>query len=410
MFVQHRNSNWSGAGSVLKRNRPSLTDLGLAEEPLLSDGSAMKMARHTYSAAPCPDILFSSDYNGEAVDESVLLGAFSTSDLTVPTANHIEETPNTAPLEKDENRSLAALELDVDIDDNLACCALPPLMDLETPITTPNSTPRRNYNVSNSSSSQLQWTGGRKAGHSNHVPHACCFALAQQTLKLLHIPSTACISTVEKAVSPVGRLKQNGPRLTGSALTKNTEAIRSLSRIIHCSCSSKPQLQLVVTTICNKLIKWYRALVRSEQNQNHSHESSRPPSSSQNRSRGDSKEPPREKVLRQTVTIGTYALDDPIGTQTMVNLVLAHLQELGSLIAIFSQRINDSNSKPILATHLGEPSPPMSEDDDPMALVRDRLVNYLAHQLQKVRGEATRLANGRHSGFMTAPISVGCGG
>jgi hypothetical protein len=213
----------------------------------------------------------------------------------------------------------------------------------------------------------------------------CCFAQASKTLKSLHIPSTACISTMGKGYFTTTSMS-NAPRTAGAVLTGNREAMMAISRMLRCSCSLKTQLQLVMATICDKLVTWYHAIVHREQGLGFASSTTFP------KLRGGANGSGKERVLCQPITIGDYCLDGAAEAQITGRVVLAHLKAMDFLVMALARRSKDISLKSSSPRQGGEQHSSSSKDEDELlGVVIDGLVAYLVGQLQGAREEAGRL-------------------
>jgi hypothetical protein len=199
-----------------------------------------------------------------------------------------------------------------------------------------------------------------------------CIVRATNILKTLHVCAGACLSSRAEASSSSNN-SYACPRTTDTVLTGNGEATRAIADILKCSCSLKPQLQLLAAAALEKLVNWYRAVLRSI----YCHDSASPESPGQeDQGRG-------ERVLHQRISIGDHWLDNRLQVPIMTHVVLGRLQELESLVEVLSSRIKESNparnSNKFTAVSLGEVGL--------LEIIRDRLINYLKSQLHAIREE-----------------------
>jgi Aflatoxin regulatory protein len=351
------------------------------------------------SAFSNPDNLFSPHLD---LDGDDALGTFAPFGPAAPTSND-PSSSNTACSDKDEAMldlllddfaATAATDTDTTTSDGFSGF-LPELRDLHAIL--PNKSSSSSSSISDGHTQQ-QWTAQDQVCHNTGT---CCFALASKTLKSLHVPSTACLSTVGKA-SFTSRSRPTAPRTAGSVLAGNREAMLALSTMLRCSCSLKVQLQLVMATICDKLVTWYHAMVQSEQSA-----AGFPTSSSSSATASTTTNPKlrgwagngrgKERVLCQPITIGDYSLDGAAAAQITGRVVLARLQGMDILVLALLRRIKDVDLKSSSSRHGGEQqqqqhsSSPPSGEADLLGIMRDRLVAYLVGKLQRAREEAVRL-------------------
>lgn len=223
--------------------------------------------------------------------------------------------------------------------------------------------------------------------NTQHCPNSgpCCFAFASRILKGLYIPSTSCLSTIEELERRYGAT-QTAPRTADSVLTANSQAMLELSKMLRCSCSLKPQLQMILATICDKLVAWYYAMAYSKQNFDPEAIADLP------KHTWDSNIPRRERVICQPVKIGEYCLSETTESQVTARVVLSHLQKLDYLIIALSRRIKDTYKKPSLSRHQRDRRAHFFSDaNEIFANFSDRLTAYLVAQSQDAQKEMVRL-------------------
>lgn len=211
----------------------------------------------------------------------------------------------------------------------------------------------------------------------------CCFAFASRALKYLHIPSTLCLSTIG-TVDLTSGSKHTAPRTADSVLTANSEAMLALSKILRCSCSLKPQLQMIMATIFDKLVAWYYAMAHGKQSFEFESTVSTPERKWSNNTR-------KERVLCQQVKIGDYCLESAAETQVLARVVLSHLQKLDYLIGVLSKRIKDTHKKSPSSRQQLDPRSHYSDSSDFFGIFSDSLTAYLIGQLEDAQNAVTGL-------------------
>lgn len=201
---------------------------------------------------------------------------------------------------------------------------------------------------------------------------ASCTVRATNALKILHVCAVACLSSTAEALS-ASNITHRCPRTTDNVLTGSGEAARAIADILKCSCSLRPHLQLLTATTLEKLVNWYRALLRSIYGN-----CSGSPESPDEEDEGSG-----EKVLHQRISIGHHWLDSRLEVPIMTHVISGRLQELEGLVEVLSSRIKESNPSQIdnefTSVSLGEVGL--------LEKVRDRLINYLKRQLGAIREE-----------------------
>lgn len=142
-----------------------------------------------------------------------------------------------------------------------------------------------------------------------------CMISALKILETLHVASSVCPSTGAKSLNSVSLQ----PRTTEFVLSTNREIIRLILHMLECTCIMSLQLQLVLASICGKLIVWYRAIVP------HSY--------------GFLDESHAERVLHQPVTLGWYTIDTTLEHKVRAQVVLSELRHVEALIKAISRRV-----------------------------------------------------------------------
>ncbi|KAK5061592.1 hypothetical protein LTR84_008136 [Exophiala bonariae] len=211
----------------------------------------------------------------------------------------------------------------------------------------------------------------------------CCFAFASRAVKHLHVPSSLCLSTVQPEDSS-SRAKQLAPRTADSVLIANSEAILAMMKILRCSCSLKPQLQMLLATICDKLIAWYYAVACGKER----FDLNSTPTTPDPKWHVDSTR--KERVLRRSVNIGEYCLEDAAGVQIIARVVMSHLQKLEYLIVLLSKRIKSSNTNST-RQNVDHHSSFHSDPKAVFGIFSQSLTAYLTGQSQAAQKELERL-------------------
>ena len=210
-----------------------------------------------------------------------------------------------------------------------------------------------------------------------------CMVSATQILKSLHISPTACLCSTGNTSG----LRQ--PRMTDSVLTGNRDAVLSASKMLKCTCSLRPQVQLVLCIICDKLISWYRAMIRSDHDGSDVSQSKLP--SVTNGIRNDKDQ--AERVLHQPITIGDHCLDVALECKIRAQVILGELQRLETLVETLSKRIWEGNGG-ASASRSGRKvftadsrSPILPEEPGLTEVIHGRLAAFLRRQLQAAKTE-----------------------
>ena len=233
-----------------------------------------------------------------------------------------------------------------------------------------------------------------------HANGSACMTSASKILKSLLVRPSACLSSTGRR----GNGQTPGtPRAVDSALTTNVEAAEVVSDILECSCFVQPQLQLVVVTICAKLIAWYGAIVRGHF-RNIGHQSASEVVTADRRH--------AERVLLQPITIGGHCVDGAMGGLLVGFVVLARLQEMETLVDKVSQHIRQANQRASSICEEDLSVQEVSSGNLPLGLVglrevaHERILENLRAQLQGTHQElACSLGTSHVSATTTMDIS-----
>jgi hypothetical protein len=171
--------------------------------------------------------------------------------------------------------------------------------------------------------------------------------------------------------------------MTDSVLTGNRDAVMLVTKMLKYTCSLRPEVQLVLAIICDKLIAWYRAMIRSDYDGCDDSHSTLP--SVSNGIRNDKDQ--AERVLHQPITIGDHCLDVALESKVRAKVVLGELQRLETLVEALSKQIKEANCG-VLALRSGskvfaaDSRSPMPPDDPGLTeVIHGRLAAFLRRQL-----------------------------
>ncbi|KAL8881515.1 MAG: hypothetical protein Q9192_007781, partial [Flavoplaca navasiana] len=172
----------------------------------------------------------------------------------------------------------------------------------------------------------------------NKTPRDCtngyqkCLSSALSTLQTLHIPPTSCLSSAASSnpPSPI-----SNPRKTDSVLAINRNAKQRISQIIRCTCIDSSQVQLILVVICEKLISWYQAVLRSSPGPHDTHDNSTSTSS----------EEPIERVLHQRFALGDCSFDLELESSIFAQVIAAELQQFELVIRDLDRRLRFLNGQ-----------------------------------------------------------------
>ncbi|KAL9001627.1 MAG: hypothetical protein Q9188_005406 [Gyalolechia gomerana] len=156
-----------------------------------------------------------------------------------------------------------------------------------------------------------------------------CLSSALETLRTLHIPPSACICSTGTTSD------KRQPRKTGAVLEINRTAVRQLSDVLKCSCISSTPFQLVLITICDKLIAWYRAILSGFACQ--SNETRTNPVTHWAPSYNDitctATGMVCERVIHQPFAVGDFAFDEDLEGRVREQVIVSELQQLEIVVA-----------------------------------------------------------------------------
>ncbi|MCJ1463027.1 hypothetical protein MMC07_001631 [Pseudocyphellaria aurata] len=200
-----------------------------------------------------------------------------------------------------------------------------------------------------------------------------CMTSALKIVQTLHVPPSACLSLVG-GTSTSSASRQ--PRKIDSVLSTGRDIVQLMTEMLKCSCLSSSQIQLVMSSICGKLIAWYRAMIRNS------------PENDRDGSGPDA----NERVLHQPFKVGEYSVDTRLETKMRAEVVCSELKQLETFVASFLSRIQgngapgSSGGKRNQSSSTG--SPGLSSG------VHARLSAFLYKQLRDAKAESTAIATG----------------
>lgn len=198
-----------------------------------------------------------------------------------------------------------------------------------------------------------------------------CLSIATKGLRTLHVRQTSCLSRGSQDAT-----NTDPPRMSGSVLKETKDVGMSVCRMMQCACILRPQNQLLIATICSRLVAWYRAMIHAEFPHMPGME---------NTMAGP------ERVAHQAVTIGDHTVDNPslglnIQAQVMLN-ELGHLQRLVNTLLV---RIQQTGELHFMGGSLDSSKPGRLPD-----LARDRLVEHLLKEVQGTKDYLSAVLNPR---------------
>ena len=198
-----------------------------------------------------------------------------------------------------------------------------------------------------------------------------CLSIATKGLRTLHVRQTSCLSRGSQDAT-----NTDPPRMSGSVLKETKDVGMSVCRMMQCACILRPQNQLLIATICSRLVVWYRAMIHAD----FPHMSGM-----ENIVSGP------ERVAHQAVTIGDHTVDNPslglnIQAQVMLN-ELGHLQRLVNTLLVRIQQTGELHS---MGGSQDSSKPGRLPD-----FARDRLVEHLLKEVQGTKDYLSAVLNPR---------------
>lgn len=181
-----------------------------------------------------------------------------------------------------------------------------------------------------------------------------CTTMAQRILAVLHMPTMMCLSAY------INRSIENAPlmREFDLILSNNREAIRAVSRILKCKCSINSSMQLILVCICNEVVTWYRALVRTSLHEKQASDDddviTASPLESQfnianktmhgySQVHGMDDDNYSGRVIHQPLSIGTYVFDKDLESIVRVQVVKSEIQKTGSVLQALYRHMKETH-------------------------------------------------------------------
>ena len=179
-------------------------------------------------------------------------------------------------------------------------------------------------------------------------------------------------------------------RTTEYVLCSNREASQQISKIFNCSCLESIQMQLVIATICHKLIVWYRAMLKKNCNllNRCSQRSSGSPSNISDQAEMS------EHILHQPITVGSYSIDINLQPKIWAQVVFGELRHLEAFIRNFSSCLDSNPSIPELRRASSSSFPGLDRSKT-TAAIRHHLTGFLDEQLQAAKADINAVLNSR---------------
>ena len=205
-----------------------------------------------------------------------------------------------------------------------------------------------------------------------------CMFSALKILQTLHTVPPMCFSA--GIARPESAMIKR--RTTEDVLCCNKEASQRISKMLTCSCFASFQMQLVLATICHKLIVWYRAMIKN--NCNLLDDSSQRSSGSYTRSCDYAEV--SEHISYQPITVGEYAIDTNLQPKVQAQVVFGELQHLEIFTRNFSSGLG-SIANTGSTGQASAPSAPTPDQSKTSAAIHHHLIGFLDEQLRAARAE-----------------------
>ncbi|KAL8746162.1 MAG: hypothetical protein Q9184_007782 [Pyrenodesmia sp. 2 TL-2023] len=195
-----------------------------------------------------------------------------------------------------------------------------------------------------------------------------CMSQAINTLRSLHMAPLTC----SIASGFPGKTAFSLEPTIEHVLATNRAVLDSVSVILSCYCSLNAQLALVLTLIGSKLIAWYRAVLKNDDQPLHS--------------KFGTTDMMAERVLNYPSTVGKYNLEGADKGKMQAQLVLSELRHVVRLVEQLAKHFGDNG--PGIRDSLGQAS---KTENRSVSLLCEQLQVFLKEGVQSVTKEALRI-------------------
>lgn len=155
-----------------------------------------------------------------------------------------------------------------------------------------------------------------------------CTKSILHALQVLCVPPSACLSLSDDSISvPSVGGSYRPTRKMDDVLTTNRGVLDLVERVLGCSCSTTPSMQLLIVAVCDRLIAWYQAMLRRE--------SGEPSYALQTGGQDEHS----EHVLPQLITMGDFAVDPKMQLQIREQLVTGELRRVEKVTRLFAAKV-----------------------------------------------------------------------
>lgn len=165
------------------------------------------------------------------------------------------------------------------------------------------------------------------------------------TRSLLNALQTLCVPpSVGLSVNDDGYSAQSGTsavnaqtRRIDDALRTNRRVLELVSQILQCPCSAIPSVQLLLVIACDRIVAWYRAMLRDDGSMMYE----QMPFSSTSNIEYDA----CELVLAMPVTVGDFTVDTSMQMRIRDQLVIEEMRSFEIVIHQFAARLQEQQHR-----------------------------------------------------------------
>ena len=201
-----------------------------------------------------------------------------------------------------------------------------------------------------------------------------CMHFAINILQGLHATPSTCSLAFG---TPVDTSNSPAPAID-HVITTNRSVIESLNPLFTCPCSLNAQVTLILTLIGSKIIAWYRAILKNDENSN--------ATSSSGSCDSDEVIVGAESVSDCPITVGRYNLEGADKGKMRAQLVLSELRHVSGLVEQLTEHLEKQRAgiavAPDTASHVG--------DTKHVIPLCEHLLLFLKNGVQSVAQEAVR--------------------
>lgn len=164
-----------------------------------------------------------------------------------------------------------------------------------------------------------------------------CTRFILNALQTLCVSPSVCLSVNDDGYSarPGTSALNAQTRRIDDALRTNRRVIGLVSRILQCPCSAIPSVQLLLVIACDRIVAWYRAMLRDDGSVM-MHDQI-PFSSSSNIEYDRC-----ELVLAMPVTVGDFTVDTSMQMRIRDQLVIEEMRSVEIVIHQFAARLREA--------------------------------------------------------------------